>query len=118
MPPTQRGDRSRGGFTTKIHAQTDAEGLPVALILSPCEARDCTVFDALMAERDRNPKVTPSDKGYDTNDIQAVLLARAAAPEIPTIRRRSNTACTADDIRNRNTTCGSTRRKSSVTSSS
>lgn len=34
--------RSRGGFTTKIHARTNAEGLPVALILSPGEAPSST----------------------------------------------------------------------------
>ena len=27
--------RSRGGFTTKIHARTNAEGLPIALLLTP-----------------------------------------------------------------------------------
>jgi transposase len=41
--------RSRGGFSTKIHARTNAEGLPIALILTPSEAHDSTAFNDLMA---------------------------------------------------------------------
>jgi transposase len=58
------------------------------LILSPGEAHDCTAFDALMAEREANPKVMLADKGYDTDDIRGELRARGAAPEIPTKRNR------------------------------
>ncbi len=76
--------RSPGGFTTKIHAWTNAEGLPVALILSPGEAHDCTAFDALMAEREADPKVMLAEKGYDTDDIRA----RGATPEVPTKQNR------------------------------
>jgi transposase len=35
--------RSRGGLTTKIHALTDARGLPLELILTPGQAGDCPV---------------------------------------------------------------------------
>ena len=58
------------------------------MILSPGEAHDCTAFDALMAERQANPKVMLADKGYDTDDIRGELRARGAAPEIPTKRNR------------------------------
>jgi transposase len=54
------------------------------------EAHDCTAFDALMAEREANPKVMLADKGYDTDDIRGQLRARGAAPEIPTKRNRKN----------------------------
>lgn len=33
--------RSRGGLTTKIHALTDAHGLPLELVLTPGQAADC-----------------------------------------------------------------------------
>ena len=33
--------RSRGGLTTKVHALTDARGLPLELVLSPGQAGDC-----------------------------------------------------------------------------
>ncbi len=36
--------RSRGGFSTKIHARTNAEGLPIALLLTPGEAHDSTAL--------------------------------------------------------------------------
>ena len=94
MPPAQGGTqnqalgRSRVGFTTKIHARTNAEGLPIALILSPGEAHDCTAFDAMMAECEANPKVMLAYKGYDTDDIRGELRARGASPEIPTKRNR------------------------------
>jgi transposase len=32
--------RSRGGLTTKIHALVDANGLPIALKLTPGQAHD------------------------------------------------------------------------------
>ncbi len=36
--------RSRGGFSTEIHARTNAEGLPIALLLTPGEAHDSNGF--------------------------------------------------------------------------
>jgi hypothetical protein len=56
--------RSRGGFTTKILARTNGEGLPVALLLTPGEAYDSTAFPDLMAEYDADPAVMLGDKGY------------------------------------------------------
>ena len=32
--------RSRGGLTTKLHALVDANGLPIALTLTPGQAHD------------------------------------------------------------------------------
>ena len=70
VPPAQGGTqnqalgRSRGGFTTKIHARTNGEGLPVALLLTPGEAHDSTAFPDLMAEYDADPDVMLGDKGY------------------------------------------------------
>lgn len=80
--------RSRGGLTTKVRAPTNAEGLAVALILSPGTARDCTAFDALTAEHEANPKVMLAYRGYDTDEIRGEFRARGAAPEIPTKRNR------------------------------
>jgi len=62
VPPAQGGTqnqalgRSRGGFSTKIHARTNAEGLPIALLLTPGEAHDSTAFIDLMAEHDVDPR--------------------------------------------------------------
>jgi len=40
-PPGSLYGRSRGGLTTKIHALTDARGLPLELVLTPGQAGDC-----------------------------------------------------------------------------
>jgi hypothetical protein len=36
--------RSRGGDSTKINACTNAEGLPIGLVITPGQARDVTAF--------------------------------------------------------------------------
>lgn len=41
--------RSRGGFTSKIHARTNGEGLPLGFVLTPGETHDATAYDDLMA---------------------------------------------------------------------
>ena len=94
MPPAQGGTqnqalgRSRGGFSTKIHARTNAEGLPIALLLTPGEAHDSTAFTDLMAETDADPAVMLGDKGYDSDAIRDEVRARGGAPEIPTKKNR------------------------------
>ena len=67
--------RSRGGFSTKIHARTNAEGLPIALLLTPGEAHDSTAFTDLMAEHDADPEVMLADKGYDSDAIRDEVRA-------------------------------------------
>ena len=94
VPPAQGGTqnqalgRSRGGFSTKIHARTNAGGLPIALILTPCEAHDSTAFTDLMAEHDADPDVMLADKGYDSDAIRDEVRAHGGTPEIPTKRNR------------------------------
>jgi transposase len=80
--------RSRGGFSTKIHARTNAQGLPIALLLTPGEASDSTAFNDLMAEHDADPEVMLADKGYDSDAIRHEIRARGGSPEIPTRRSR------------------------------
>ena len=80
--------RSRGGFTTKIHARTNAEGLPIALLLTPGEPHDSTAFPNLTAEYDVDPEVMLGDKGYDSDTIRDEVRARGGQPEIPTKKNR------------------------------
>jgi transposase len=44
--------RSRGGLMTKIHALTDARGLPLELVLTPGQAGDCPVAEHLLGSTD------------------------------------------------------------------
>ena len=76
--------RSRGGFGCKIHALTDALGLPVRFILTGGQAADITQATPLM--QDISTGVLLADKGYDANalldwlgqrDIVAVISPKA-----------------------------------------
>jgi hypothetical protein len=69
VPPEQGGLKTRllaasaADFSTKIHARTNAHGLSIALILTPCEALDSAAFNDLMTGHDANPEVMLADKG-------------------------------------------------------
>ena len=80
--------RSRGGFSTKIHLRTNAEGLPIGIILSPGEAHDSTAYADLMDERDSDPGILLADRGYDSDAIRQDARDRGTTPEIPTKRNR------------------------------
>ena len=54
--------RSRGGFSCKIHALTDALGLPVRFILTGGQAADITQATPLMQGMSTGALL--SDKGY------------------------------------------------------
>ena len=60
--------RSRGGFGCKIHALTDALGLPVRLILTGGQAADITQAIPLMKDIDRTDALL-ADKGYGANAL-------------------------------------------------
>ena len=59
--------RSRGGFSCKIHALTDALGLPVRFILTGGQAADIAQATPLM--QDINTGALLADKGYDANAL-------------------------------------------------
>ena len=77
--------RSRGGFSCKIHALTDALGLPVRFILTGGQAADITQAIPLMKDIGTTDALL-ADKGYDANalldwlgqrDIEAVIPPKA-----------------------------------------
>jgi len=55
--------RSKGGFTTKIHALVDALGNPLKFILTPGQRHDITQADSLV--QDLENIMLLADKGYD-----------------------------------------------------
>ena len=55
--------RSRGGFTTKIHALVDALGNPLRLTLTAGQRHDITQAESLTVEVP--PTILIADKGYD-----------------------------------------------------
>jgi transposase len=75
--------RSRGGFTSKIHARGNNSGLPLGFVLTGGEASDYTAADALMDIPVATPKALLADKGYDGDRFRERLLMRGILPIIP-----------------------------------
>ena len=74
--------RSRGGFGCKIHALTDALGLPVRFILTGGQAADITQAIPLMKDIGSTGALL-ADKAYDANDLLDWLGPRGIAAVIP-----------------------------------
>lgn len=77
--------RSKGGFTSKIHAATDALGNPLIFLLTAGQVNDITQANSLV--RDVRNAYILADKGYVSNDLRMQLLAQNCIPVIPS---RSN----------------------------
>ncbi len=84
--------RSRGGLTTKIHALTDAHGLPLELVLTPGQAADCPTAAKLLG-RLREGTILLADKAYDADWLRRSIEAAGAAPNIPSKVTRRWRAC-------------------------
>ena len=76
--------RSRGGFTTKIHAKSDRSGSLIAFDLTGGEASDGRHSQILL---DIGPDIAPraaiADKGYSSKANRVAARARGIAPVIP-----------------------------------
>ena len=73
--------RSKGGFTTKIHAATDALGNPTRFIATPGNRNDITQAEALL-EGITNSYVI-ADNGYKSKELRDKLIERSCIPVIP-----------------------------------
>ena len=73
--------RSKGGFSCKIHALTDALGLPVKFILTEGQKSDITQAIPLLEGIDT--KALLADKGYDADALIAWLKERGIGVVIP-----------------------------------
>jgi transposase len=76
--------RSRGGFTTKIHAKSDASGDIIAFDLTGGEAPDGRHFETLLnIGPGIQPRAVICDKGYASKANRQTARARGVAPVIP-----------------------------------
>lgn len=73
--------RSKGGFTTKIHALCDAVGNPIRFILTGGERNDCT--QALDLLEGVSGQAVLADKGYDADYIVEAAEIMGALVVIP-----------------------------------
>jgi transposase len=74
--------KSVGGNTTKIHMAVDAYGLPIEFYLTGGEVHDSKAAPTLIA---RLPfaDYTIADKGYDSEEIRALIQETGSIPLIP-----------------------------------
>lgn len=73
--------RSKGGFTTKIHALVDGLGNPIKFILTGGHRNDITQAAELLKEQ-RNTAVL-ADKGYDSQEFVNTLESQGCIAIIP-----------------------------------
>lgn len=75
-------DRSRGGFTSKIQAHYDNQGLPLGFILTGSAASDFTAAEPLMDILVVLPKAMLADQSYDDHRFWESLLIKGILPII------------------------------------
>ena len=73
--------RSRGGWSTKIHAAVDAHGTPVRFALTGGERHDICQAESLIA--DLAPRYVVADKGYDSDPLRQQIRQQGGKPVIP-----------------------------------
>lgn len=83
--------RSRGGYSTKIHAATIDEKCAVALHLTSGEAHDGRQFESLYESLDPDNVLEAAalDKGYDADRIRERLALDGIQAVIPPMSTRS-----------------------------
>ncbi|MFE2051598.1 IS5 family transposase [Streptomyces sp. NPDC059459] len=85
--------RSRGGLTTKVHLACDGRGLPLAVVVTPGNVNDSTVFDTVLdtlrvprtgaGRPRRRPNAVIADKAYSSRAIRRTLRGRGIQAVIP-----------------------------------
>ena len=73
--------RSKGGFSSKIHATVDALGNPIKLIVTPGQTSDFTKAQELI--KDAQGSYIIGDKGYDSDALREQIYSQKCTPVIP-----------------------------------
>lgn len=84
--------RSRGGLTTKIHAPTDADGLPVNVTITPGQTHDIRAAAALLADV-RQGQMVLADRAYDADWLRAMVSDKGGWANIPPKRNHRDPVC-------------------------
>ena len=79
--------RSRGGLTTKLHALTNQDGLPIRFELTPGEAHDAPICKTLL-DRLQPGQYVLADKAYDADWIRKMIWEQGAIDVIPSKSNR------------------------------
>lgn len=78
--------RSKGGFTSKIHAVVDALGNPLKFIVTPGQRNDITQGENLIDGFDNTTVI--ADKGYDSNELVDAIANKNSNIVIPPKKNR------------------------------
>jgi transposase len=78
--------RSRGGFSTKVHVNTDALGNPLRLLLTAGQASDSPQAIPLLEGFDFDAVL--ADRGYDADETLAFIAEKEAKAVIPPKKNR------------------------------
>lgn len=76
--------RSQGGWSTKIHAAVNDQGIPVRFALSGGERHDLSKAESLIDKL--SPDYVVADKGYDSDPLREQIRCQGAKPVIPSRR--------------------------------
>ena len=79
--------RSKGGFTSKIHAKVDALGNPLKILLTPGQRNDVTQAKSLL--EGQSGDFTIADKGYDSDEVREVIKSNDSESVIPPRENRN-----------------------------
>ncbi len=82
-PANEALGRSRGGFSTKVHAVVDALGNCLHPVLTPGQQADSPQLPALLRALPEKPGAVVADKAYDTNQVLETVAHYGAEPVIP-----------------------------------
>ena len=72
--------RSRGGFSTKLHAVVDTKGRPLYVALTPGQRHELIAAPDLLNHA--NGKALIGDTGYDSNEFVKAVRDRGKKPVI------------------------------------
>ena len=72
---------SRGRFSSKIHAVTEAKGRPLIVEITPGQAADISQAESLLT--DVEAEAVAADKAYDADALVEALLGRQINVVIP-----------------------------------
>lgn len=78
--------RSKGGFTTKVHALCDGLGNPLTFILTPGQRADITQGDELIKGIENTTLL--ADKGYDSDAFLKTIESQESKAVIPPRKNR------------------------------
>ncbi|MBP6433172.1 MAG: IS5 family transposase, partial [Sphingorhabdus sp.] len=84
--------RSRGGFTTKLHARCDAKGRPLGFVLTPGQTHDINGFAPLFRMITDKIEAFLADKGYDADAIRDEIARAGVEAVIPAKSNRKTPA--------------------------